>query len=236
MQQHYNTDQMILSSVGNIDFKKLVRYAEKHLNHVPRNNRKHKRLGINGYEARELVVKKDILQAHCIIGNRAYSANNKKAQTLILLNNLLGGPGMNSRLNLGIREKYGFTYTIESNYTTYQDTGVWSIYFGTEPQSVKKTIKLIYKELKKLREVKLGPQQLKKAKQQLMGQLAIAQENNCNLMQTIAKSYQAFNKVESIEEMNQKILAISAEEIQEVAREIFKEDQLSSIIYEPKEA
>ena len=236
MQQHYNTDQMILSSVGNIDFNKLVRYAEKHLNHVPRNNRKHKRLGINGYETRKLVVKKDILQAHCIIGNRAYSANNKKAQALILLNNLLGGPGMNSRLNLGIREKYGFTYTIESNYTTYQDTGVWSIYFGTEPQSVKKTIKLIYKELKKLREVKLGPQQLKKAKQQLMGQLAIAQENNCNLMQTIAKSYQAFNKVESIEEMNQKILAISAEEIQEVAREIFKEDQLSSIIYEPKEA
>ena len=111
---------------------------------------------------------------------------------------------------------------------TCPTTSTWSIYFGTEPQSVKKTIKLIYKELKKLREVKLGPQQLKKAKQQLMGQLAIAQENNCNLMQTIAKSYQAFNKVESIEEMNQKILAISAEEIQEVAREIFKEDQLSS--------
>ena len=236
MQKHYNTDQMILSSVGNIDFNKLIRYAEKHLSHIPSNKRKYERLGINVYETRELLVKKDILQAHCIIGNRAYSAKDPKATTLILLSNLLGGPGMNSRLNLGIREKYGFTYTIESNYTTYCDTGVWSIYFGTEPQSVKKTIKLIYKELKKLREVKLGPLQLQKAKQQLIGQLAIAQENNCNLMQSIAKSYQAFEKVESIEDTNQKIMAITAEDIQEVAQEIFKEDQLSTIIYEPKDA
>lgn len=236
MQKHYNTDEMILSSVGNIDFSKLVRLAEKHLAHIPTNKRKHTRHGINGYETRELRVKKDILQTHCIIGNRAYSAQDSKARTLILLNNLLGGPGMNSRLNLSIREKYGFTYTIESNYTTYCDTGVWGIYFGTDPQTVKKTMKLIFKELKKLREVKLGPVQLQKAKQQLIGQLAIAQENNCNLMQSIAKSYHAFGRVESIEEMNEKILAITAEEIQEVAQDVFKEDELSTIIYEPKDA
>ena len=235
MQRHYNTDEMILSSVGNIDFNKLVRLAEKHLSHIPANKRSYKRHGINGYETRELHVKKDISQTHCIVGNRAYSANNPKARTLILLNNLLGGPGMNSRLNLGIREKYGFTYTIESNYTTYCDTGVWGIYFGTDPKTVQKTLKLIYKELQKLREVKLGPLQLQKAKQQLIGQLAIAQENNCNLMQSIAKSYHAFGKVESLEEMNAKILSITAEEIQEVAQEIFQEDQLSTIIYEPKD-
>ena len=235
MQKHYNTDEMILSSVGNIDFNKLVRLAEKHLSHIPANKRNHKRHGINGYETRELRVKKEISQTHCIIGNRAYSAQDSKARTLILLSNLLGGPGMNSRLNLGIREKYGYTYTIESNYTTYCDTGVWGIYFGTDPQTVKKTIKLIIKELKKLRDVKLGPVQLQKAKQQLIGQLAIAQENNCNLMQSIAKSYHAFGKVESIEEMNEKILSITAEEIQEVAQEIFREDQLSTIIYEPKD-
>ena len=142
---------------------------------------------------------------------------------------------MNSRLNLGIREKYGFTYTIESNYTTYCDTGLWSIYFGTEPQSVQKTLKLIFKELKKLREVKLGPLQLQKAKQQLIGQLAISQENNCNLMQSIAKSYQAFGDVESVEEAKNKILAITAVDLQEVAQEIFNEKLLSTIIYEPKE-
>ena len=236
MQRHYNTDEMILSSVGNIDFDKLVLLAEKHLSHVPENKRTHKRHGINGYETRVLHVKKEISQTHCIIGNRAYSAQDSKARTLILLSNLLGGPGMNSRLNLGIREKYGFTYTIESNYTTYCDTGVWGIYFGTDPQTVKKTIKLIYKELKKLRDVKLGPVQLKKAKQQLIGQLAISQENNCNLMQSIAKSYHAFGKVESIEEMNEGILAITAEDIQEVAQEIFREEELSTIIYEPKDA
>jgi len=147
----------------------------------------------------------------------------------------LGGPGMNSRLNLGIREKYGFTYAIESNYTTYCDTGLWSIYFGTEPQSVKKTLQLIYKELKKLRDVKLGPLQLQKAKQQLIGQLAIAQENNCNLMQNIAKSYQAFGSVESVEEAKNKILAITAEDLQQVAQEIFDEEALSTITFEPKE-
>ena len=236
MQKNYNTNEMILSSVGNIDFNKLVRLAEKYMGGIPANKRQYKRLGINGYETRDLHVKKDIVQTHCMIGNRAYSTMEKKARPLILLNNLLGGPGMNSRLNLGIREKYGFTYSIESNYTNYEDTGFWSIYFGTEPQSVKRTLKLINKELKKLRDVKLGSVQLKKAQQQLIGQLAIAQENNCNLMQSIAKSYMSFGKVDSLEEMNHKILSITSEQLQEVAQEIFKEDELSTIIYEPKDA
>ena len=235
MLNHYHTDEIILSSAGNIDFNKLIKLAEKHLNKIPTNLREGNRLAINKYQTRELRIKKDISQAHCIIGNRAYSAHSQKARTLILLSNLLGGPGMNSRLNLGIREKYGFTYTIESNYTTYCDTGLWSIYFGTEPQSVQKTLKLIFKELKKLREVKLGPLQLQKAKQQLIGQLAISQENNCNLMQSIAKSYQAFGDVESVEEAKNKILAITAVDLQEVAQEIFNEKLLSTIIYEPKE-
>ncbi|MAZ30662.1 MAG: peptidase M16 [Flavobacteriales bacterium] len=230
----YLTDQMTLSSVGDIDFKKLISYAEKHLGKITRRNEHSIRLPFNSYETFNLLVKKDLLQTHCILGNRAYSVHDPKAQTLILLSNLLGGPGMNSRLNLGIREKYGFTYAIESNYTTYADTGVWGIYFATEPQSVKKTIKLIHKELKKLRDKPMGPLQLKKAKQQLIGQLAIAQENNCNLMQSIAKSYQAFGKVESIQESNERIMAITSHEIQEVAKEIFNESCLSTLIYEPK--
>lgn len=235
MRKHYNTDQMVLSSVGNISFRKLVRYAEKHLGGISSNNRNNERLKINDYKTRKLLVKKDILQAHCIIGNRAYSAKDPRARTLILLSNLLGGPGMNSRLNLGIREKYGFTYTIESNYTTYLDTGVWSIYFGTEAQSVKKTLRLILKELNKLRTKKLGPLQLQKAKQQLIGQLAIANENNCNRMQSNAKNYMTFGKIASVEETKNKILAITAEELQEVAQDIFKEELLSTIIYEPKD-
>ena len=233
-QKHYNTNEIILSSVGNIDFNKLIKIAEKYLATIPKNTNTEKRLGINDYQTSTLRVKKDIMQAHCIIGNRAYSAHDPKATTLILLSNLLGGPGMNSRLNLGIREKYGFTYAIESNYTTYCDTGLWSIYFGTEAQSVKKTLKLIFKELKKLREVKLGPLQLQRAKQQLIGQLAIAQENKCNLMQNIAKSYQSFGVVESVEEAKSKITAITAKDLQEVAQEIFNEDLLSSILFEPK--
>lgn len=234
MEKYYNTSDIILSSVGNINFKKLVQFATKHLGSIPENKRTHQRLKLNNYKPTNLTIKKDSLQAHCIVGNRAYAATEEKARSLILLSNLLGGPGMNSRLNLGIREKFGFTYTIESNYTTYNDTGAWNIYFGTEYLTVEKTIHLIHKELKKLRTTPLGSSQLLKAKKQLIGQLAIAQENKCNLMQNIAKSQMTFGVIEPLEETNKKIMALTSKDLLEVANEIFDPNQLSYLIYEPK--
>ena len=213
-------------------FLKLI---EKIFKHIPKSTKTKLRVPFEKYTPFQKKIAHSGFQTHAKLGSIAFEAKSNKKTSMILLNNILGGPGMNSRLNLSIREKYGFTYAIESNYTTYCDTGLWSIYFGTEAQSVKKTLKLIFKELKKLRDVKLGPLQLQRAKQQLIGQLAIAQENKCNLMQNIAKSYQSFGRVESMEEVKHKITSITAKDLKEVAQEIFNEDLLSSILFEPKE-
>ena len=152
------------------------------------------RISPNPYSPSNQKFKKPVYQCHAIIGNRAYAADHKNARTLHLLNNLLGGPGMNSRLNLNIREKYGFTYNIESFYSPYSDTGLFGVYAGTDSTNIDKTLVLIEKELKKLREKPLGILQLKKAKRQMLGQIAMAQENNASLMLSLGKSLLSFNK------------------------------------------
>ena len=166
-----------------------------------------------------------------MIGNIAFAANHPKKTAMVLLNNILGGPGMNSRLNLGIREKYGFTYQIESHYTPYSDTGLFNIYLASDSDKVEKIIKLVKKELQKLREKLLGPQQIKKAKQQLIGQIAIAQESDVNLMLALGKSLLLYNKVDTFEEVKNKIESISAADLQEAAKIVFKEEDLSTLIF-----
>ena len=139
-----------------------------------------------------------------MIGNEAFSANHPSKTAMILLNNILGGPGLNSRLNLGIREKYGFTYHIESHYTPYSDTGIFNIYLASERDKIQKCIKLVKKELRKLRDQPLGPQQLKKSKQQLIGQIAIGQESDVNMMLSLGKSLLLYNKVDTFDEVKNK--------------------------------
>ena len=185
------------------------------------------------YFPSHLKLKKPVYQCHAIIGNQAYSAIDKNARTLHLLNNLLGGPGMNSRLNLNIREKYGFTYNIESFYSPYSDTGLFGVYAGTDPSNIDKTIVLIEKELKKLREKPLGILQLKKAKRQMLGQIAMAQENNVSLMLSLGKSLLSFNKIDTFQEIIDKVEAIEASHILEISNDIFDPNKLSTLIYQP---
>ncbi len=227
----YNTDQMVFCSVGKIPVEKLKKYLEKHLEGIKPNNRKYTRKPINGYAPETFTMNKKTYQTHCLIGNRAYSSSDKKKNILVLLNNILGGPGLNSRLNLGIREKYGFCYNIESNYTGYSDTGIFSMYLGTAKGFADKTIELALTELKKLRETKLGVLQLKRAKQQLIGQLAIYYEINSNELLSIGKSFLTHGKVDTLEQVNKKIEAISANELIEVANEVFDPGELSMLIY-----
>jgi len=167
-----------------------------------------------------------------MIGNRAYSVQDEKRIAFSLLNNYLGGPGLNSRLNLGIREKYGFTYNLESNFTALSDTGHFSIYLGTDQQYLDKTIKLVHKELSLLRDLKLGPIQLKKAQQQLIGQIAISEESNANKMLNNGRSLLSFDKVSNLEAINRKINSVTSDMIIEVANEIFEPKQLSMLIYQ----
>jgi predicted Zn-dependent peptidase len=152
---------------------------------------------------------------------------------MVLLNNMFGGPAMNSRLNLNIREKYGFTYNLESSYTALSDTGLFTIYLGTDSVYLDKTLNLIEKEMQKLRNQKLGVVQLSAAKKQLCGQIALSQENHSSVMMGLARSVLLFDKVDSIQKIYSEIEKISAETMLELANRYLQPKHLSSITYLP---
>jgi predicted Zn-dependent peptidase len=228
---NYFTSEMVVCSVGEISFKKLITSFEKYFNQVPRKDRNKDRQAFNTYIPNTLEIKKDTYQTHCNIGNVAYSIQNNKRVGLFLLNNILGGPGMNSRLNMSLREKYGYAYNIESHYTPYSDTGMVNIYFGTDNGYLPKSLAIINREIKLLQTKRLGTLQLSKAKKQLTGQLAISNENMVSQMLSMGKSFLVFDKCESMEEVNAKIEAIKASEILEIANEVYSLDQLSKLVF-----
>ena len=227
----YNTDQMVFCSVGNLDFDKLVKYFEKYFGPIPPNPRKWKRKPFEGYVPVQKKVRKKTHQAHCIIGTSAFNFKDKKRLSFLLLTNLLGGSGLNNRLNLSLREKNGLVYYIESSYSPYFDTGVFTIYFGCDKEKLTKATNLIKKELEKLKDEPLGVQQLRRAKQQMTGQIAISLENPETLLLSLGKSYLMYGKVDSMETVTNRIEAISSADVQKVAQEIFVENSLSTLIY-----
>ncbi len=233
--QHFSTDRMVFSITGNIPLKKVNHVLDKYLVALPANYSKMHRTVYNQYQPQHLVSERTGHQEHCIIGTVAYSANDDKRQGLILLNNILGGPAMNSRLNLEIREKYGFTYNIDSSYTSYSDTGLFAIYYGTDQRHSGRTRQLIMKILKKMRNKLLGERQLSGSKKQLIGQIALGRENRVNVMLSLGKSLLLYNTVDSIELIYQKINDIQASDLLEVANEIFDEKYLSSLTFPGRE-
>jgi predicted Zn-dependent peptidase len=232
---NYNTSEMVFAVFGNYDFKKVIKLAEKYFAAVPANDAKKHRIkpGINGKGL--TVITKPISQTHCIIGGQAYSSSHQYKNGLLLLNNLLGGMGMSSRLNLEIREKYGIAYTVESNYTALTDTGIFSIYFGTDSEKAEKASKLVHKELKKLREQKLGVLQLHQTKEKFIGQIALAEENRMSLIISMAKSLVDFNCVDTLQQVFDKINAVTAEQLLEISNEIFDNNSMITLLFEPKE-
>jgi predicted Zn-dependent peptidase len=231
--QNYPTDEMVVSSAGNVEFNKVVGYFKKYFEGEALKNRVVPRTGYNfdSYSPQQIRKDKSTYQTHCIIGTQAYSNLEEKRMVLHLLNNLLGGPGMNSRLNMALRENKGLAYNVESNYGTYCDVGVVHIYFGTGKENLDQCIHITFRELKKLREKKLGTMQLLKSKRQLIGQIAIAADNNENQMLSNGRSILLFDKIESLEETNRKIDRVTAIELLDVANEIFSSDNLSTLIY-----
>jgi predicted Zn-dependent peptidase len=173
----------------------------------------------------------DTFQNHCIIGNIAYNLKDERRLGMFLLNNILGGQGLNSRLNLSLREKNGLAYNVESSYNPYCDTGAFSIYFGTDNHHLDRSIKVALAELKKLRTKKLGTIQLSKAKNQIKGYLARGYENHENLMLSLGKSLLVFDRIESMEETCDKIDKITSSELLATANEIFDPGKLSTLIY-----
>jgi predicted Zn-dependent peptidase len=231
--ENFPTNEMVISSVSGIPFNKILKSFKKYFTDIPVKTRLIPRIlyDPSNYTTRYEKKERSSYQAHCIIGNQAYSVFEEKRLALHLLNNLLGGPGMNSRLNMTLREKKGLAYNIESNYSTYNDAGIINIYFGTDKKNLDKCINLTMRELKSLRDNSLGTVQLHRAKRQLIGQIAIGSEINENQMFAIGRSYLLFNKVDSLEEITKKIEEITSLEILEVANEILEETKLSQLIY-----
>ncbi|HLO61306.1 MAG TPA: pitrilysin family protein [Bacteroidales bacterium] len=229
--RNYTTDQMVVSSVGNIPFGKLVKLFERYFN-VPElkaaGTRKQVTYANNPVTRR---IDRKTHQAHCIIGNLAYPIHDCRRLPLYVLNNYLGGPGSNSLLNMSLRERRGYAYTIDSMYTSYNDTGNVTIYFGTDKTLVDKCIDIVLRELRLFKSKKLSTIQLHKAKRQVLGHIAISSENNENYMLSMGKSLLIFNKIETLGETGRKIQAIRAEELTDIANEILDENRLSYLIY-----
>ena len=227
----YHPGNMVFFVWGNLYFKQIIRLAEKLLADVPAVTVDNRRTPPSLYTPEKLVVHKDTHQAHVMIGSRGYNAYDDKRTALYLLNNILGGPGMNSRLNVSLRERRGLVYNVESNLTSYTDTGVFCTYFGCDPDDVDTCMRLVMKELKNLRDTKMTSLQLAAAKKQLIGQIGVASDNNENNALGMAKTFLHYNKYESSEAVYQRIEQITPEILLEVANEMFAEDYLSTLIY-----
>ncbi|KAA6327130.1 putative zinc protease [termite gut metagenome] len=227
----YQPENIVFFVSGDIEFKKIITQVEKLSGDIPDVKVDTKREPPPLYVPRHLTVHKDTHQAHVMIGRRAYNAYDDKRTGFYLLNNILGGPGMNSKLNLSLRERRGLVYNVESNLTSYTDTGVFCIYFGAGIKDVDTCLELTYKELKQLRDVKMTSSQLTVAKKQLIGQIGVASDNTENNALSMGKAFLHYNKWEPQEELFHRIEALTAENLLEIANEMFAEEGLSTLVY-----
>lgn len=229
---YYQPQNMVFFVQGNIPFKQVLRCAQKYLANIPSLPVNHHRERPPQYEPRLLTIKRETHQAHVMLGGRGYDAYDDKRTALYLLNNLLGGPGMNSRLNLALRERRGLVYQVESNLTSYTDTGTFCIYLGCDHADVDRCMSLVHKELKSLQENKMTTSGLNAAKKQLIGQIAVASDNNENNALNMAKAYLHYHRYEGSEAVFKRIEALTSDVLMEVANEMFAKERLSVLIYD----
>ena len=178
-----------------------------------------------------IVMQKNTHQAHVMIGTRAYDVSDSRRMPLYLLNNMLGGPGMNAKLNLALREHNGLVYTVESTMVAYGDTGIWSIYFGCDEHDVKRCLRLVRKELDKFMQKPLSEAQLKAAKKQIKGQVGVACDNRENFALDFGKSFLHYGWEKNVDRLYEQVDEITAEQIQAVAQELFDKDRLTTLIF-----
>lgn len=230
---HLDTEHLVFSVVGNISFAKALRQIEGLLTEIQSKKSLYVRSDFQSYIPKQKTIKREVTQSLCALGRPTYSLHDENRYKLFLLNNILGGPSMNSRLNLTLREKYGLVYSIESSYQPFSDTGFFGIYFGTENKTLDKAKKLVLKELALLRNKKMGTLQLHMAKEQVIGQMAMAEENYAGLMLVYGKSLLDHDKIDSLDMIFDLIRASKAEELQEIAVETFDPEMISALTYLP---
>ncbi len=229
--RYYHPANMVFFVWGNFDFKQIVRRVERMLGDLPARSAENRRTPPPPYEAVNLTLHRDTHQAHVMLGGRSYHAFDDRRTALYLLNNMLGGPGMNSRLNIALRERRGLVYNVESNLASYTDTGAFSIYFGTDLADVDTCIGIVNGELKKLRENKLTSSQLAAARKQLTGQIGVASDSNENNALDMGKTFLHYRKYENRSAIYRRLERLTPELLLEVANEMFAEEHLSTLVY-----
>lgn len=250
----YRPDNAIFFAYGDIDFKKLVKLlktlnmehgtlnfmnsktsetptAEMEAGDANHKVQSSKFKVPSKVEGQTIVMQKNTHQAHVMIGTRAYDVNDSRRMPLYLLNNMLGGPGMNAKLNLALREHNGLVYTVESTMVAYGDTGIWSIYFGCDEHDVKRCLRLVRKELDKFMQKPLSEAQLKAAKKQIKGQVGVACDNRENFALDFGKSFLHYGWEKNVDRLYEQVDEITAEQIQAVAKELFDKDRLTTLIF-----
>jgi|TARA_B110000116_G_scaffold199684_1_gene174489 predicted Zn-dependent peptidase len=231
VERNYRPDEMVFASVGATPFKKFKKICEKYLGEFKGDSGVVKRVAPKPVALFNERVEQDTHQVHHLLGGVTVGADHKDKLPLTLLANYLGGPAMNCRLSMNIREKYGMAYHIEAGYSPYQDSGVFSIYFGTDRRFHNKVEKLVNKELKLMCSTKLTTRQLHDAKKQLIGQIALNQDSGTAMMSGLAKSYLLYNKVQPLADFFKAIESITSEDILRVSNEFISPEKMSHLVY-----
>ncbi|MDB4103992.1 insulinase family protein [Salibacteraceae bacterium] len=234
VERNYSTDQIVFTCVGNVSLKKIETFCNNVLEKLPTSTSNRTNRTIPESTMFRESKKTSVHQVHSLLGCKTIGFDDDRRRAMVLMNNILGGPALNSRLNLNIRERFGYCYYIESSYAPYADTGVFQIYFGTDKRHERKVAKLIVKELKSLTDVSLSDRVLSVSKKQLIGQIALSQENRANLMLSLGKALLQFDKVDQFEEIQEQVHEITADEIQVLAAETFDDNSLASLSYVPE--
>jgi predicted Zn-dependent peptidase len=235
--RYYRPDNAIFFAYGDIDFKRLVKSLEFRIESlefataIPE-TKEHNNSKLSILNSQLITKDLGTHQSHVMLGTRAYDIHHPLRIPLYLLNNILGGPGMNARLNLSLRERNGLVYTVESTMVSYSDTGIWSVYFGCDPHDVKKCLHLVRRELDKVMQKPLSATQLHNAKRQLKGQIAIACDNREQFALDFGKSFLHYGWEKDITHLYDSIDKVTAEDIQKVANELFATEKLTTLIFQ----
>ncbi len=229
---HYTPGNMVFFFMGATPFSQVQHLAERYFGDLSRPTKELPRILKPAAAPFSKTLCLDTHQSHVIIGARAYDLFDKRRRVLLLLNNILGGPGMNSVLNVTLREKRGYVYTVESSVTSYTDTGLFAIYFGTDHRYTQPCIDLVKKELRRLREQRLSPARLAAAKRQFIGQIEVSTDNSENVALALGKSFLRYGHFDSLAEIAEQIESITSDNLLEVANDLLAEEGLSMLIYE----
>lgn len=234
-QRYYRPENTVFFVYGDVDFKSVVRQLKRATSAFPAAQPLidvTPSITLPPYQPQHIVHDKGTHQAHVMVGNRAYSAHDSHRLPLYLLNNILGGPGMNARLNISLRERNALVYTVESSMVSYSDTGLWCTYFGCDPKDVKKCLRLVRRELDRVMDRPLSESQLKAAKRQIKGQIGVACDNRESFALDFGKAFLHYGWLKDVEKLMADIDNVTAREIQQAALDILDPDRMTTLIYE----